>query len=264
MRETEVPTLNVNDVSVGYGRTEVLTDTRLEVGEGEIVALIGPNGAGKTTLLNTISGLLRPRSGHIGFGSHRLERMPPDAIVRAGVSQVPEGRRIFAELSVDENLVLGGYAVHDPAKLRSARELVFDLFPILSQRSRQSAGTLSGGEQQMLAIGRALVGNPSLLMLDEPSLGLAPLVVRQIYETFNEIVQSGTSLLLVEQNARIALKAAAHAYVLEHGHIVMEGDADALAASDRLQSVYLGGHVGGAEREGRSDIDRPVTPGAHG
>ncbi len=238
-----MPDLKVEDVHAGYGQTLVLRGVSIDVEVGEVVTLIGPNGAGKTTLLNVISGLIAPRSGRLEFGGRNLARTAPQTIVRSGISQVPEGRRIFPELTVLENLTLGAYTVSDGESVRRLQTEAFELFPILKSRSTQPGGTLSGGEQQMLAIARALMAKPKLLMLDEPSMGLAPLLVRQIYTTFTDIVAQGTSILLVEQNARLALKVAHRAYVLEHGEIVLTGSAKALAESDELKAVYLGGHV---------------------
>lgn len=238
-----MPDLTVDDVHAGYGQTLVLRGVSIKVEAGEIVTLIGPNGAGKTTLLNVISGFIPPRAGRLGFSGTNLARMSPQAIVRSGISQVPEGRRIFPELTVMENLTLGAYTVSDGGAVRRLQAEAFELFPILKSRSTQAGGTLSGGEQQMLAIARALMAKPKLLMLDEPSMGLAPLVVRQIYTTFSEIVAQGTSILLVEQNARRALKVAHRGYVLERGEIVLTDSATALAESDELKAVYLGGHL---------------------
>lgn len=238
-----MPALAVEKVVAGYGQTIVLREVSLDVREGEIVTLIGPNGAGKTTLLNAISGLVAVRSGRVALGERVLHRLSAQAVVRAGVCQVPEGRRIFAELTVHENLTLGAYADRNGRRVRARLAEAYEMFPILKSRAAQLGGTLSGGEQQMLAIARALMGSPRLLMLDEPSMGLAPLLVKQIYETFGAIVEKGTSILLVEQNARLALRVAHRGYVLEHGSMVLSGQAADLAAVDRLQAVYLGGHV---------------------
>ena len=241
--------LRVSSVSSGYGPIEALHGIDLHVMPGEIVAVLGANGAGKTTLVNTISGIVRARNGEIYWDGDPISRMPTHKIVRHGIVQVPEGRRIFAELSVDENLTVGGYVSKDKIALASTREMIFTLFPILADRRSQSAGTLSGGEQQMLAIGRALCGNPQLLMLDEPSMGLAPLVVASIYSSFATIVEAGTTILLIEQNAGMALKASSRAYVLDQGRVVMTDDSSELSRSSDLQQLYLGGHTAKIEEK---------------
>jgi branched-chain amino acid transport system ATP-binding protein len=234
--------LTVTNLSVNYGAIEALRGVSLVVKEGEVVALIGGNGAGKTTLLKTISGLLRPRDGAITFAGRTITDAPPHRIVEAGLLQVPEGRGIFANLTVEENLQLGAYTRRDAAAIRTDRDRVLTLFPRIAERLSQSAGTLSGGEQQMLAIGRALLGRPKLLMLDEPSLGLAPKVVQTIFQIIRELNQQGTTILLIEQNASQALAVAHRAYVLEVGKIQMEGPAAELAKSDEVRKAYLGGH----------------------
>jgi branched-chain amino acid transport system ATP-binding protein len=233
--------LRLEDVTAGYGVIEVLRGLRLEVRQGEIVAVIGPNGAGKSTLLRTISGLIRPRRGSISFGDRVITNTRPEQIVRLGICQVPEGRHVFAGLTVEENLRIGAYTQRDPERIAEDRARVFELFPILRERREQVAGTLSGGEQQMLVIGRALMSQPKLLMLDEPSMGLAPRLVRLIFERLGDIVRTGTSILLVEQNARMALRVADRGYVIEQGAIVIEDAADRLADMDSLRAVYLGG-----------------------
>jgi branched-chain amino acid transport system ATP-binding protein len=234
--------LVVENLSVFYGSIEALRGITLRVDEGEVVTLIGGNGAGKSTTLRTISGLLQPARGTIRFHDQPIQKWPPHRIVKTGLVQVPEGREIFANLSVDENLQLAAYLRHDKAGIRSDRERALDLFPRIRERLRQQAGTLSGGEQQMLAIARALVARPKLLMLDEPSLGLAPQLVRSIFQVIREINREGTTILLVEQNANMALQIAHRAYVIEVGKIRMEGAASELAASDEVRKAYLGAH----------------------
>ncbi|ADU50769.1 amino acid/amide ABC transporter ATP-binding protein 2, HAAT family [Thermaerobacter marianensis DSM 12885] len=236
--------LRVDDLHVFYGPIHALKGVSLAVEEGEIVTLIGANGAGKTTLLRAISGLTPPRRGTIHFQGRSLLRRLPEDIVRLGVSHVPEGRRIFANLTVQENLELGAFLRNDRAELARDLQRVFDLFPRLRERLHQLAGTLSGGEQQMLAIGRALMARPRLLLLDEPSLGLAPLLVRTIFDVIREINGQGTTILLVEQNAHMALSVAHRAYVLETGRIVLEGPAEALRQSEAIRAAYLGGQAG--------------------
>ena len=234
--------LEVSDLHVFYGSIEALKGISLEAQPGQIVAILGSNGAGKTTTLRTISGLLRPRSGSIRCGGKSLVGMEAHVIVGMGLSHVPEGRRIFNILSVEENLNLGGYLVrshHELVKERKAA--VFKLFPRLAERRTQLAGTLSGGEQQMLAIGRALMSDPKVLMLDEPSLGLSPILARSVLRTVREIANRGTAVLLVEQNARQALAIADQAYVIEVGRIVLQGEAAMLARDERVQRAYLGG-----------------------
>jgi branched-chain amino acid transport system ATP-binding protein len=235
----------VRDLEVRYGGIRALQGMSVDIFAGEIVTLIGSNGAGKTTLLRTISGLLRPVAGTItlsgdtGRGSGELQQLKPHQIVRLGVSHVPEGRQIFPNLTVNDNLRLGAYQRKDDLSGDVAR--CHQLFPILKERENQKAGTLSGGEQQMLAIGRALMGRPRLLLLDEPSLGLAPLIVRKIFDIIREINAEGTTIFLVEQNAHLALKIAHRAYVLQTGQIVMADSAAALLANPEVQKAYLGG-----------------------
>jgi len=232
--------LRVESINVSYDTIQVLHDLTFHVDEGEIVTLIGANGAGKTTTLHTISGLIRPKSGSVAFEGADITRLPADRIVKAGLCQVPEGRRIFANLSVMENLEMGAYSQRNRAKATESLEQVFRSFPRLRERRTQSAGTLSGGEQQMLAIGRALMARPKLLLLDEPSMGLAPLLVKEIFSIVQEINRSGTTVLLVEQNARMALSIANRAYVLETGRIVASGDAKELSESEEVRKAYLG------------------------
>ncbi len=234
------PLLEIRALDVYYGNIHALKGVSLEVRAGEIVTLIGANGAGKTTTLKTISGLLRPQRGTIRYAGEDIAALPPEAIVRRGISHVPEGRRIFPNLTVQENLDLGAYARADRGGVRRDLERVFALFPRLRERRRQLGGTLSGGEQQMLAIGRALMSAPRLLLLDEPSLGLAPLLVEQIFRTIVEINREGATVLLVEQNANMALRIARRGYVLETGRVVLSGEAADLAANDEVRKAYLG------------------------
>ncbi len=237
--------LEVENLHVRYGNVEALHGVSLQVRQGEIVAILGANGAGKTTTLHAISGLLRPARGEIRFESRPIHQVPAHRLVAMGIAQAPEGRRIFATLTVRENLHLGAFAQRDP--LRSARTLqwIHELFPVLAQRREQLAGTLSGGEQQMLAIGRALMAQPRILLLDEPSLGLAPLLVKTIFQTLWEINEAGVTIVLVEQNARAALKLAHRAYVMEVGRIVLEDRAAALLANPDVCNAYLGGQPAG-------------------
>ena len=233
--------LEINDINVYYGAIHAIKGISLTVDEGEIVTLIGANGAGKSTTLRTISGLLKPKTGEINFLGKNIAGMPAHKIVREGISQVPEGRRIFAEMSVLENLELGAFTRDDKAEIQSDMEMVFQRFPRLKERISQQAGTLSGGEQQMLAMGRALMSRPKLLLLDEPSMGLAPLLIREIFSIIVDINKTGTTVLLVEQNANMALSIANRAYVLETGRITLSGDAKELAASEDIRKAYLGG-----------------------
>lgn len=233
--------LTVNDINVFYGAIHAIKGVSLEVNEGEIVTLIGANGAGKSTILRTISGLLKPKTGSIQFEGQEIAGMPAHEIVKTGISQVPEGRRIFAEMSVLENLELGAFTRKDKDGIKADMELVFERFPRLKERIGQLAGTLSGGEQQMLAMGRALMSRPRLLLLDEPSMGLAPLLIKEIFAIIQDINKTGTTVLLVEQNANMALSIAHRAYVLETGRITLSGDAKEMAASDEVRKAYLGG-----------------------
>ena len=233
--------LTVNDINVFYGAIHAIKGVSLEVNEGEIVTLIGANGAGKSTILRTISGLLKPKTGSIQFEGQEIAGMPAHEIVKTGISQVPEGRRVFAEMSVLENLELGAFTRKDKDGIKADMELVFERFPRLKERIDQLAGTLSGGEQQMLAMGRALMSRPRLLLLDEPSMGLAPLLIKEIFAIIQDINKTGTTVLLVEQNANMALSIAHRAYVLETGRITLSGDAKELAASDEVRKAYLGG-----------------------
>ncbi|HET7502751.1 MAG TPA: ABC transporter ATP-binding protein [Kofleriaceae bacterium] len=232
--------LELEDLRVSYGNIEALHGISLSVGEGEIVTLIGANGAGKTTTLMTISGCVRARSGAIRFRGRDISGLPPHEIVALGLVQSPEGRKIFPRLTVLENLEMGAFTRRDADGISADQKRVFDLFPILGERRRQPGGTLSGGEQQMLAIARALMARPKLLLLDEPSLGLAPLVVSRIFEVIRELNREGATILLIEQNAQMALKAAHRGYVLETGTIAMADAADKLLADPRVRSAYLG------------------------
>jgi branched-chain amino acid transport system ATP-binding protein len=232
--------LEVNDIHTYYGAIQALHGVSVHVEEGEIVTLIGANGAGKSTLLNTICGLLRPRSGTIYLESEPIHELPPHHIVTRGVSQSPEGRNVFGRLNVIENLEMGAFARKDKDNIGRDMERVFELFPRLEERAKQIAGTLSGGEQQMLAIGRSLMANPRLLLLDEPSMGLAPILVEAIFDTIREINDMGTTILLVEQNALMALSVAKRGYVLETGEIVLHDSAEALEENEVVRQAYLG------------------------
>ena len=233
--------LKINDINVFYGAIHAIKEASLEVNEGEIVTLIGANGAGKSTILRTISGLLKPKGGSIQFEGRDIAGLPAHEIVKGGISQVPEGRRIFAEMTVLENLELGAFTRKDKDGIKADMEMVFNRFPRLKERISQLAGTLSGGEQQMLAMGRALMSRPRLLLLDEPSMGLAPLLIKEIFAIIQDINKAGTTVLLVEQNANMALSIAHRAYVLETGRITLSGDAKELAASEDVRKAYLGG-----------------------
>lgn len=233
--------LKVNDINVYYGNIQALKGVSLEVNEGEIVTLIGANGAGKSTLLKTLSGLLKPKQGTIEYLNSSIVKKPAQLIVKAGISHVPEGRRVFSNMTVEENLELGAYLRNDRAGILADKERVFKLFPRLLERRKQSSGTLSGGEQQMLAMGRAIMARPKLLLLDEPSMGLAPLMVKTIFQIIKEINDAGTTILLVEQNAHMALSIADRAYVIETGKVVLSGNAKELQASDEVKAAYLGG-----------------------
>lgn len=235
--------LEIRDLVAQYGEIVALSGISLEVGEGEIVALIGANGAGKSTTLMSISGVVRPSRGKIVFGGTEIQSLPPHEIVNLGIVQVPEGRRIFTRLPVRQNLLLGYYPHRNEGHPDEAMARVFELFPRLGERIDQLGVTLSGGEQQMLALGRALMGQPRLLLLDEPSLGLAPILVERVFETIAKIRDQGTTILLVEQNARIALSMADRAYVLEVGSIALKGTGRELLEDERVQSAYLGGRM---------------------
>jgi len=232
--------LEISELTVRYGGAECLKDICLEVEEGEIVTIIGSNGAGKTTTLRTISGLKKPAEGNILFQGKRIDGIPAQEIVRTGIGHVPQGRNLFNSMNVLENMKLGAYLQSDKNRLNDDLGKMFQIFPVLKERRRQQAGTLSGGEQQMLAIARALMGNPMLLLLDEPSIGLAPIMVREIGKIAVEINKSGASILLVEQNARLALRLAYRGYVLETGSIVLQGKGKDLLDDERVKRAYLG------------------------
>jgi len=232
--------LELRDLVVNYGVIRALKGISMHIDEGEIVTLIGANGAGKTTTLRTISGLIKPKDGSIWFEGKDITNLAPTKRVATGISQSPEGRRVFADMSVQENLEVGAYLRKDHAAIKEDIQNIYERFPILGQRSKQAAGTLSGGEQQMLAMGRALMAKPRLLLLDEPSLGLAPLVVKEIFRIIRDINETGTTVFLVEQNARMALKIADRGYVMETGEITLTGTGKELAASDEVQRSYLG------------------------
>ena len=234
--------LSVSDLSVSYGAISALGGISFKIEQGSIVTLIGGNGAGKTTTLRTISGLLRPKSGTVTFLGENISALAPHKIVARGLCHVPEGRMIFSNLTVDENLSMGAYLQNDATLIAKNRDYVFSIFPRLKERIKQTAGTLSGGEQQMLAIGRAFMSNPKFLMLDEPSLGIAPRLISTIFEKIVEINKThGITILLVEQNANLALEVSSYAYCLETGRIAMEGESKALRADPQLKATYLGG-----------------------
>jgi len=233
--------LQIQNLHVKYGNIEVLHGVSVDVREGEIVSILGANGAGKSTTLLTISGLVRPAQGQILFNGVPLHTMKAHDIVRAGIAHIPEGRRMFGTLTVQENLRLGAFTSNDHQRIQQNQEWIYELFPILKERRNQLAGTLSGGEQQMLAIGRGLMIHPKILLLDEPSLGLAPLLVKTIFQTLQKINAAGVTVVLVEQNARMALKIAHRGYVLEVGKIVLHDEAKALLANSDVQNAYLGG-----------------------
>lgn len=233
--------LKVENLNVYYGNIHAIKGISLEVETGQIVSLIGANGAGKTTILRTISGLQRGKTGKITFEGNEIQNTSAEKIVSLGLCQVPEGRRVFANLSVLDNLILGAYLRTDKTEIKGDLERIFQKFPRLKERKHQISGTLSGGEQQMLAMGRALMSKPKLLLLDEPSMGLAPLMVKEIFSVIQELNQEGTTILLVEQNARMALSIAHKAYVLETGRVVLAGDAKAIAQREEVNAAYLGG-----------------------
>ncbi len=230
--------LKLSKLHTHYGKIEALKGLSLEVKQGEIVSLIGSNGAGKSTTLMAVSGIIKPTKGQIEFEGKRIDSLSPDAVVRLGISHVPEGRRIFPRLTVKENLLLGAYLRKDPVE--DELEKIYGIFPILKERLNQSGGTLSGGEQQMLAIGRALMGKPRLLLLDEPSLGLAPIFVKKIFEVIQEINREGVTVLLIEQNAHLALQVSQRGYILETGRIVHHDEAHRLLKDEKVREAYLG------------------------
>ena len=235
-----MPLLEINDIHTYYGNIEALKGVSVEVEEGECVTLIGSNGAGKSTTLRSVSGLTPPRQGSIRFNGREITETPPQDIVAMGVAQAPECRHVFPRMTVNENLLLGAYLRRDHAEIASDLERVYDLFPRLKERERQKAGTMSGGEQQMLAIGRALMARPTLLLLDEPSMGIAPILVERIYETIAQINSQGTTILLVEQNANFALDVSSRGYVLETGHVALSDKSAALRENPEVQRAYLG------------------------
>jgi branched-chain amino acid transport system ATP-binding protein len=233
--------LKLSNVQTFYGKIQALDDVSMEISEGEIVTLIGANGAGKTTALMSISGIVPPRSGEIVFDGQPIQDMSPNKIVDLGICQVPEGRRIFPYLTVSENLDMGAFLRSDKDGIKQDMEYIFELFPILSERRHQAGGTLSGGEQQMLAISRALMARPRLLLMDEPSLGLAPLIVRQIFEIIRKInIENNTTIFLVEQNANLALKVAGRGYVMENGRIILSDSSKNLLSNEDVKKAYLG------------------------
>ena len=233
--------LNVENIDVYYGAIHALKGLSFHVEEGEIVSLIGANGAGKTTAMHTISGLLRSKGGDISFLGQSIAKTEPHKLVRMGLAHVPEGRRVFASLSVEENLEMGAYIRNNKAEISADLKNVYVRFPRLKERRKQLAGTLSGGEQQMLAIGRALMSRPKMLLLDEPSMGLSPFLVQEIFDCIKEVNKDGTTVLLVEQNAKMALSISHRAYVLETGTLFLEGDAQSLLDNEQVKSAYLGG-----------------------
>ena len=232
--------LEVENVSAGYGLVQILWDVSFKIKEKEIVSIIGPNGAGKTTLVKTIIGLLPPKNGTIRFKGESIEKLPPYEIVKKGISMIPEGREIFPRMTVDENLRLGAYIVPDKSKVKDSKEKVYQIFPVLKKKEKLLAQNLSGGEQQMLVIGRSLMSNPQLLILDEPSLGLAPIIVEKVLDTLSKINEDGMTILLVEQNIRDSLTIANRGYVLEEGKIIIEGEGRELLANSHIKEVYLG------------------------
>ncbi len=240
MADAKEPMLSVYNINVWYGAIHAIKNISFDVNEGEIVALIGANGAGKSTTLKTVSGLLRTKTGSIKFEGDDITHAPADKLVGRGLAQVPEGRRVFLEMSVEENLEMGAYT-QPASSIAPGLERVYDQFPRLKERRRQVAGTLSGGEQQMLAMGRALMSNPKLLMLDEPSMGLAPILIEQIFQIIEELHKAGTTVLLVEQNAQMALSIATRGYVLETGSVTMTGTGRELLTNDDVRKAYLGG-----------------------
>lgn len=232
--------LELKDVNVHYGAIHALQGININVNQGEIVTLIGANGAGKSTTLKAISGVLKPTSGEILFEGNDIAKMKPHNLVSLGIAHVPEGRRVFSKMSVMENLEMGAYSRKDKEQIKKDYKKIFDIFPRIYERRNQMSGTLSGGEQQMLAMGRALMSKPRLLLLDEPSMGLAPLIVKQIFSIIEDINKSGTTILLVEQNATMALKVSDRAYVIQHGTIEMEGSAEKLLNDESVKNAYLG------------------------
>jgi len=232
--------LEVENISSGYGTVQILWDVSFSINEKEIICIIGPNGAGKTTLVRTIAGLLPTKTGTIRFKGENIEKTPPYEIVKKGITLIPEGREIFPRMTVDENLRLGAYTINDKSKVAELKERVYQVFPVLKKKKKALAQTLSGGEQQMLVIGRSLMSNPKLLILDEPSLGLAPIIVEKVLDTLEMINDDGVTILLVEQNIRDSLNIANRAYVLEEGKIIIEGEGRELLNNEHIKEVYLG------------------------
>ncbi|MFO8143769.1 MAG: ABC transporter ATP-binding protein [Dehalococcoidales bacterium] len=233
--------LDIKDITVHYGKVSAIRNINIGVDEGSIITLIGANGAGKSTTLRAISGLNHPSSGEIWFKDHRIDKLPPEKINQAGIAQVPEGRRVFPEMSVKENLMMGAFLRSDSQGIERDLGVVFRHFPVLKERQKQAGGTLSGGEQQMLAMGRALMSNPKLILMDEPSLGLSPIMCQEIAKIIKDIHEEGRTIVLVEQNARLALALAEKAYVLETGNVVLEGPAKELRQNEKVKQAYLGG-----------------------
>jgi branched-chain amino acid transport system ATP-binding protein len=232
--------LEIENVSAGYGLIQILWDVSFNIKEKEIVSIIGPNGAGKTTLVKTIMGLLPAKSGTIKFKGENIEKLPPYEIVKKKISLIPEGRDIFPKLTVEENILLGAYTLKDKEQVKESQERIYQIFPVLQKKKKVLAQTLSGGEQQMLVIGRSLMSNPKLLILDEPSLGLAPIIVAKVLDTLRQINEEGVAILLVEQNIRDSLNIADRGYVLEEGKIILEGEGRELLSNDHIVEVYLG------------------------
>lgn len=232
--------LTIENVSASYGMVQILRDISFHVKEKEVVSIIGPNGAGKTTLVKTITGLLHPKSGAIRFKGENIEKLPPYEIVKKGITLIPEGREIFPRMTVEENLKLGAYTANGKSKVKEAKERVYQIFPVLKKKEKALAQNLSGGEQQMLVICRSLMSNPQLLILDEPSLGLAPLIVEKVLDTVRKINEEGVTILLVEQNIRDSLDIADRGYILEQGKIILEGKSRELLCSNHIKEAYLG------------------------
>ena len=232
--------LEIENVSAGYGMVQILYDVNFKVEEKEILSIIGPNGAGKTTLVKTIMGLMHPKSGAIKFKGENIEKLPTYEIVKKGITMIPEGREIFPRMTIEENLLLGAYTIKDKAKVKETREKVYDIFPVLKKKEKSLAQTLSGGEQQMLVICRSLMSSPQLLILDEPSLGLAPIIVEKVLDTIRTVNDEGVTVLLVEQNIHDSLGVADRGYVLEEGRIVLEGKSRELLSNSHIKEMYLG------------------------
>lgn len=232
--------LEIQNLSAAYGMVQILRDVTFKVEEKEIVSIIGPNGAGKTTLAKTIMGFLHPKSGTIKFRGENIEKLPPYEIVQKGITMIPEGREIFPRMTIEENLLLGAYTIKDKGKVKETKEKVYQIFPVLRKKEKDLAQTLSGGEQQMLVICRSLMSNPQLLVLDEPSLGLAPIIVEKVLDTVRTINEEGVTILLVEQNIHDSLNVANRGYVLEEGRIVLEGESRELLSNSHIKEVYLG------------------------